>query len=319
MPPYAAGTSSAMSRPRRVTRFSAALLFLCILPVACGRGSGGQSASEVTSRAIQNKGSDTMLQLAEAWAEKYRTVRPDVSIAVTGGGSGTGVAALLNGTVDIANLSRAMSGHEMRAAQALGVEPIPHEVAIDALAVIVNPANPLNQLTIKQLSNIFTGRIRRWSEVGGRDEPIVLVSRETNSGTHVYFLETVVRRGYRNSREMFAPQTLLMPSSVGITSEVERNPRAIGYDGLGYVTPGTKVLAVSSSVRGPFVKPSVETATQGIYPLSRPLYMVTAGQPQGDVAAFLDWILGPEGQEVVRQLGFVPVQQTASRRTASRG
>ncbi len=293
--------------PRPTAPIATLMVFLSLLSAGCGRGHEERSEDRLATRTIQNKGSDTMLQLAEAWAELYREVRPDISIAVTGGGSGTGIAALMNGTVDIANLSRSMTDDEVRAARALGVEPIAHEVAIDALAILVHPTNPVSHLTIDQLSDIFSGRTKRWSEVGGRDEPIVPVSRETNSGTHVYFLETVVRRGNPDSHLMFAPQTLLMPSSVGITSEVERNPRAIGYDGLGYVTAGNKVVAIAASGAGPFVSPSVATATAGSYPLSRPLHMVTAGEPPDDVRAYLEWIRGPEGQRVVRELGFVPV------------
>ena len=195
----------------------------------------GADAGASRTRAIQNKGSDTMVNLALAWAEAYRKVKPDVDIAVTGGGSGTGIAALINGTVDIANASREMKDNEIADAQKNGINPVEHTVAVDALAVIVNKQNPVSQLTIDQLSDIFTGRITNWKEVGGNDAPIVLVSRETNSGTHVYFLEEVVRKGDKENKDVFAPQTLLMPSSVGITSEVQRNPHAIGYDGLGYV------------------------------------------------------------------------------------
>ena len=191
-----------------------------------------------------------MVNLALAWAEAYRKVKPDVDIAVTGGGSGTGIAALINGTVDIANASREMKDNEIADAQKNGINPVEHTVAVDALAVIVNKQNPVSQLTIDQLSDIFTGRITNWKEVGGNDAPIVLVSRETNSGTHVYFLEEVVRKGDKENKDVFAPQTLLMPSSVGITSEVQRNPHAIGYDGLGYVDTETeKLIAVAKDAK----------------------------------------------------------------------
>lgn len=261
-----------------------------------------------TSNSIQNKGSDTLVNIALAWAEAYREVAPEVTVAVTGGGSGTGIAALINGTVDIANASRAMKDEEIAQAQANGFDPVEHVVAIDALAVIVHPDNPVSELTIAQLSDIYTGKITNWQEVGGDDRPIVLLSRETNSGTHVYFLEEVVRQGDGDSEEIFAPQTLLMPSSVGITSELRRNPNAIGYDGLGYVDPDhEKVIAVARTAEEPYVMPTVETASSGSYPLSRNLFMYTAGEPQGAIADYLAWIIGPAGQEIVAQLGFVPL------------
>ena len=212
-----------------------------------------------------------MVNLALAWAEAYRVSQPDVDIAVTGGGSGTGIAALINGTVDIANASREMKDHEIEDAKNNGIEPVEHLVAIDALAVIVNPANPVSQLTIDQLADIFTGRITNWQEVGGNDAPIVLVSRETNSGTHVYFLEQVVRKGSTENKDIFAPQTLLMPSSVGITSEIQRNPNAIGYDGLGYVTEHEKLIAVAKDAGSPYVLPSVASGADGSYPIARGL------------------------------------------------
>lgn len=275
--------------------------------VACARPTEAAQPS-AGGRAIQNKGSDTLVNLALAWAEAYQGVKPDVSIAVTGGGSGTGIAALINGTVDIANASRAMKDEEIAEAQANGIEPVEIPVAIDALAVIVNPANPVSELTLQQLSDIFTGRITNWQAVGGNDAPIVLLSRETNSGTHVYFLEEVVRLG-EDSDDIFAPQTLLMPSSVGITSELRRNPNAIGYDGLGYITEEEKVIAVAKDADSPYVLPTVETGTDGSYPLSRYLFMYTAGEPEGVIADYIEWILGPEGQAIVAELGFVPLPQ----------
>jgi phosphate transport system substrate-binding protein len=259
------------------------------------------------SETIENKGSDTMVNLALAWAEAYRSVQPEVTIAVTGGGSGTGIAALMNGTVDLANASRAMKEDEIATARAQGIEPTERVVAIDALAIIVNLGNPVGELTIDQLSDLFTGRVTNWREVGGDDRPVVLVSRETNSGTHVYFLEEVVRRGDKERKDVFAPQTLLMPSSAGITSEVRRNPNAIGYDGLGYVTAEEKVLPVARRAGEPFVRPSVESAKSGAYPLSRPLLMYSAGAPQGEIAAYLAWITSPPGQAIVERLGFIPI------------
>jgi phosphate transport system substrate-binding protein len=275
-----------------------------------GRSAAAAGAGASRTRAVQNKGSDTMVNLALAWAEAYRKVKPDLDIAVTGGGSGTGIAALINGTVDIANASRAMKDNEIADAQKNGINPVEHTVAVDALAIIVNKQNPVSQLTIDQLSDIFTGRATNWQDVGGDDAPIVLVSRETNSGTHVYFLEEVVRKGDKENKDVFAPQTLLMPSSVGITSEVQRNPHAIGYDGLGYVDTETeKLIAVATDAGSPYVLPSVETGADGTYPISRDLYMYTTGVPNADIDDYLAWIRGPDGQEIVANLGFVPIPQ----------
>ena len=280
-------------------------LLLAIFLASCRPKDGDGSRS----RAIQNKGSDTLVNVALAWAENYRDVDPSVSIAVTGGGSGTGIASLINGTVDIANASRAMKEGEKEDARSNGVEPIEHVVAIDALAVVVHPDNPVSELTIQQLSDIFSGRTTNWQDVGGRDAPITIVSRETNSGTHVYFLEEVVRRGEKENEDIFAPQTLLMPSSVGITSEVRRNPNAIGYDGLGYVDLAhEKVISVAVDEQSPFVLPQVNTAADGTYPLARNLYMYTDGEPAGVIAEYLAWILGPAGQQLVIDLGFVPLE-----------
>jgi phosphate transport system substrate-binding protein len=279
----------------------------CFLLSGCGGTDFGEAGS--ASRAIQNKGSDTIVNLALAWAEAYQKVDPSVSIAVTGGGSGTGIAALVNNTVDIANASRQIKDDEIAAAQKNGVNPVEFVIAVDALAVIVNPANPVSELTIAQLSDIFTGRITNWRDVGGHDAPIILVSRESNSGTHVYFLEEVVRRGDSSNKDIFAAQTLMMPSSVGITSEVSRNPNAIGYDGLGYITEHEKMIAITEDSDSPYVLPAVETGADGSYPLARNLYMYTAGEPTGVVAEYLDWIRGPAGQQIVAELGFVPIAQ----------
>jgi phosphate transport system substrate-binding protein len=288
------------------------LVMLAALPLGgcANRTATAAGADGGRARAIQNKGSDTMVNLALAWAEAYRAVAPDVDIAVTGGGSGTGIAALINGTVDIANASRAMKENEIADAQQQGINPVEHTVAIDAIAIIVNQRNPVAQLTIAQLGDIFSGRITNWRELGGEDAPIVLVSRESNSGTHVYFLEEVLRQGNLEDPTVFAPQTLLMPSSVGITSEVQRNPHAIGYDGLGYVDPShEKIIGVAEDPAGPYVIPTVETGADGTYPISRPLYVYSTGIPDPAIDAYLAWIQGPEGQAIVADLGFVPITQ----------
>jgi len=298
---------STMPHSRKV----AILVLGCLLLVSLAACTGGAAqpppAEGSASFSIQNKGSDTLVNLALAWAERYASLHPEVQIAVTGGGSGTGFAALINGTVDLANASRRIKPEELEQARANGIEPVEHVVAADAIAVVVHPENPVDRLTIPQLSAIFSGQINNWKEVGGEDRPIVRLSRETNSGTHVFFLEQVVRQGRKGDKTLFSPETLLMPSSEGISSEVRRNPNAIGYDGLGYVTPDQKVIAVARDEGGPYVLPSVETVHDGSYPIARDLYMYTAGEPTGVVKEYLDWIHTPEAQEIVRELGFVPI------------
>jgi len=276
--------------------------------VGC-RPSPSSASAEVptATQIIENKGSDTLVNLALAWAEAYMALHPEVRISVTGGGSGTGIAAMINGTVDIANASRAMKPEEIADAQGNGINPVEFVVARDAIAVVVHVSNPVDRLTLQQISDIYTGRIANWSQVGGEDRPIVLLSRESNSGTYVYFLENVIRLGDQDSDLFFSPDTLLMPSSEGISAEVRQNPNAIGYDGLGYVTADQKVLAVAQAAGGPYVLPSAETVNTGSYPISRPLYMYTAGEPTGSIEAYLGWIMG-EGQTLVEQLGFVPLQ-----------
>ena len=279
-----------------------------IILIGCGSPQSARSDTlQSPVQAIQNKGSDTIVNLALAWAEAYTAQYPEVSIAVTGGGSGTGIAALINGTVDLANASREMKPKEVSEAEAKGIDPVEHIVARDAIAVVVHPDNPVDRLTIPQLAAIFTGEITNWREVGGEDRPIVLLSRESNSGTHVYFLEQVVRQADKTSEVLFSPDTLLMPSSEGISNEIRQNPNAIGYDGLGYVTPDQKTVAVSVGEGEPYVEPSVEAVNNATYAIARPLYMYTNGQPSGLLRDYLEWIMEPEGQAIVQELGFVPL------------
>jgi phosphate transport system substrate-binding protein len=285
------------------------ILIFAIVLAGCASESStsGQTSSSPATAYIENKGSDTIVNLALAWAERYQQFHPEVRISVTGGGSGTGIAALINGTVDIANASRQIKKEEAEAAKGNGAEPVEFIVARDAIAIIVNPENPIGQLTIQQLSDIYSGQIDNWRQVGGENRPIVRLSRETNSGTHVYFLEQVLRLGQKDNKTLFAANTLLLPSSEGIIAEVAQNPNAIGYDGLGYVTPDVKVIAVAGDASDPYVLPSALTVNAGEYPISRDLYMYTAGQPAGAIKDYLEWILGVEAQQIVADLGFVPV------------
>lgn len=300
--------------PRRGVSFAVTVLSLATLCavmltlVSCTqRRAAEQPASPGGAQTIENRGSDTLVNLALAWAEAYMHQHPKVRVSVTGGGSGTGIAALINGTVDIANASRQMSTEEFDSAKANGISPVEHTVARDAIAVVVNPVNPVGHLTLQQISDIYVGKTRDWREVGGKPGPIVLLSRESNSGTYMYLLENVIRMGKKGSSLLFSPDTLLMPSSEGISSEIRQNPNAIGYDGLGYVTPDQKAVAVGRDARGPFVLPSVATVNDGSYPISRPLFMYAGSQSSSAVRAYLDWVVDG-GQAIVPALGFVPLQ-----------
>lgn len=281
------------------------LLIASFVIASCGATSSSNNANSPAAY-IENKGSDTIVNLALAWAERYQGNHPDVRISVTGGGSGTGIASLINGTVGIANASRQIKAEEIEQAQSNGIEPVEHIIARDAIAVIVNPNNPVTELTLKQISDIYSGKITNWNEVGGDDRPIVRLSRETNSGTHVYFLETVLRLSSKEDKTLFSTNTLLLPSSEGIIAEVRQNPNAIGYDGLGYVPDDLKTIAIAKEAGGAYVLPSVATVNDKTYPIARDLYMYTNGAPEGILKEYLDWILSPEAQLIVEELGFVP-------------
>jgi phosphate transport system substrate-binding protein len=286
----------------------AVISLLLVLLVSCAAPSSESTTPTQPGAYIQNKGSDTIVNLALAWAERYQSLHPEVSLSVTGGGTGTGMATLINGTVDIANASRQIKPEELAEAQAKGIDPREHVIARDAIAVIVNPNNPVNRLTLQQISDIYSGKITNWLEIGGDNRPIVRLSRETNSGTHVYFLETVLRLGDKENKTFFSSDTLLLPSSEGIINEVRQNPNAIGYDGLGYVPKDLKVIAIARQTGDEYILPSIASVNDNSYPISRDLYMYTAGQPQGAVAAYLDWLISAEAQEIVAELGFVPVK-----------
>ena len=271
--------------------------------VSCG-GGGDRNQRAL----IQNKGSDTLLNVAQAWAEAYATVNPDVAVAVTGGGSGTGISAMINGTVDIANASRKMRDSELEAARSNGVEPMEFVVGYDALAVYLHEDNPIESLTLAQLKAIYEegGAFTRWSDLGvavpGCDsDEIVLVSRQNNSGTYVYFKEAVLGddNEYRlGSRDMHG--------SKDVVDLVENTPCAIGYSGLAYATEHVGMPCISSEDEGACVEPTIATAVDGAYPIARPLMMYTAGRPQGAIKDYMDWILSADGQCVIIDRGYAP-------------
>ena len=261
------------------------------------------SAAEEMQGSLQIKGSDTMVNLCQAWAEAFMERHPKVMVAVTGGGSGTGIAALIGGTCDFTSTSRKMTEKETAAAAAKGHAPQEWTVALDGLAVAVHPDNPVKRLTLPQLADLFTGKIRNWRELGGADKAVVLLSREVNSGTHVYFKEHVL-----GAHQEFAPEALLLSSSQAIADEVATNSGAVGYYGMGYANPKNAIVAVTKTVADPYVVPSEDTVKSGAYPIARPLFLYSRGEPQGLVKAFLDFALSPDGQAIVRQIDFVPVK-----------
>ena len=285
------------------------MIGILITQSGCADPASQNTGGTSSKGSIENKGSDTIVNLALAWAEEYQSIHPEVNLSVTGGGSGTGIAALINNTVDIANASRQIKEEERKNALANGSDPVEFVIARDAIAVIVHLDNPVDQLTLEQISDIYSGAISNWTEVGGEDRPIVRLSRETNSGTHVYFLEEVIRLGEKENTTLFSRDTLLLPSSEGITAEIRQNPNAIGYDGLGYVTDEMKVIAVATAPGEEYILPSQETVNSGEYPIARDLYMYTNSQPEGRIADYLDWILSPDAQKIVTELGFVPIAE----------
>ena len=282
-------------------------LVACVL-VACGRpdntGEGG------SRQVIQNKGSDTLVNVAQTWAEEYKTVKPNVAVAVTGGGSGTGISALINGTVDLANASREIKDSELEQARQNGIEPKEHVVGFDALAVFLHPDNPIDGLSIEQLASIYgeDGTVDTWSQLGvsvpgcGSDE-IVRVSRQNNSGTYSYFKETVLGKSkeYKlGSRDMHG--------SKDVVDLVEHTPCAIGYSGLAYANEKVKVPCIKRHEGAECVAPTVESAVDGSFAIGRPLLMYTAGEPQGEVAEYLQWVLSEEGQCILLEKGYAPVR-----------
>ena len=261
------------------------------------------------NNSIQIKGSDTMVNLGQAWAEKYMEKNPANFIAVTGGGSGTGLSSLISGTCDIAMSSRNIKEKEIALARKKGVEPNEIKVALDGLAVVVNPANPVGKLTMDELAGVFSGRIVNWKELGGKDEKIVILSREVNSGTHVYFKEHVLRKMDPNSQEEFAPGALMLSSSQAIADEVAGNSAAIGYYGMGYISSKQKMVAIAKDGASVFVEPSIENVLSGSYPISRPLFLYTNGAPAGPTKKFIDFTLSKEGQDLVLATDFVPINK----------
>lgn len=258
---------------------------------------------------IQIKGSDTMVNINQALAESFMSKDTKAFIAVTGGGSGTGIASLLNGTCDIAASSRNMKDKEIKQAEAAGITPKEYTVAFDGLAVVVHPSNPVSKLTVDELADIFTGKTTKWKEVGGNNKSIVILSREVNSGTHVYFKEHVLRKGNEKGPEEFAPSALLMASSQAIADEVANNPDAIGYYGIGYVSCRQKCVAVAKDKSSLYVEPTVDNVINGTYPITRPLFFYISDKHKSLVSKFVDFALSEEGQKIVLETDFIPIKK----------
>jgi len=258
-----------------------------------------EEAGDELSGSVTVEGSDTMVNLGQALAEAFMDANMGVDVSVAGGGSGVGIASLINNTVDFANASRAMKDEEVVEAEANDVEPVEYTVAYDGIAVVVNPSLEVEDLTFEQLGAIYRGEITNWSEVGGPDLDIVLLSRDTSSGTYAFFLEFVVQAD--DDEAVYAAAARLLPSTQAIIDETIANDAAIGYVGLGYLVPEVKVLKIDG------VEGSVESVKDGSYSVARPLFMYSNGEPADAGKAYIDWILGADGQAVVAELGFVPV------------
>lgn len=291
----------------------AAVLAAALAPAACG---GGRDGSAPARTVIQNKGSDTMVNVAQVWAEEFRKVAPDIEVEVSGGGSGVGIAALIRGTVDIANASREIKPSEAeQAMKNTGKAPVSFIVGYDALAVYVHKDNPLEEITLEQIADIYAegGQTTRWSQLGvtipgARDDTIVRVSRQSSSGTYEFFREHALgNRDFRlGSRDL--------NGSKEVVELVAATPTAIGYSGMGYATPGVKMLKVAARAGAPAVAPTVAAVHDRSYPLARSLHVYTLGEPQGAVKRYIDWILSDAGQKIVEESGYVPVPPDERRR-----
>ncbi|HWN96357.1 MAG TPA: phosphate ABC transporter substrate-binding protein [Methylomirabilota bacterium] len=280
--------------------------------VGCGKSENGAGGSSDKATAVQNIGSDTMVNLAQAWAEAYHAVDPTISVEVSGGGSGVGVSALINGTCDIANSSRKLEKEEEEKATAKygGKHPEEFLVGYDALAIYVHPSCPLNEISVDQLSELFKegGKINKWSDLGvtmpaGQDE-IVRVSRQNNSGTYHYFREHVV--GKKND---FKKGSRDMSGSKDVVELVANTPGALGYSGLGYKTDKVKIVNVSKKTGEKAIVPSIPSTLDGTYPIARPMFMYTPPGAPEHVKKYLNWVRTPAGQKLVVDSGYVPLPE----------
>ncbi len=288
----------------------AVMLVAAVVLAGCSSTSTPSPTTPALSGSFKIIGSNTVTPLSSVWAEDFMKANPKVSIAVSGPGSGAGIAALIDGTTDICQSSRTIKQSEIDQAKAKGVNPYEIQVASDGLSVVVHPSNPVSELTIAQLSAIYTNQITNWKEVGGNDAPILVLSRDTNSGTHVFFKEHVVQMAglpTQNTKLEYGSKVLFLPSTEEGVSEVARNSNAIFYPGLGYVTSQVKLVKIKKTASDPGILPSVKTVLDGTYPISRPLLFYTNGAPTGIIKTFIDYTLSAEGQKKVTEVGYVPL------------
>jgi phosphate transport system substrate-binding protein len=263
---------------------------------------GAASARPAVAGTVTVKGSDTMVVLGQRWAEEYMKKHPATTIQVTGGGSGTGISALINGTTDVCEASRAMKDVEKKQlADKAGAPPVETVVAKDGLSVYVNASNPLNELTMAQLKMIFTGKATSWKDVGGPDAKIIPYSRENSSGTYVFFKEHVLENAD------YTPRAQAMPGTAAVVNAVVKEKNGIGYGGAAYAK-GIKILKIKKDDKSAAVEPTDKTIQGGTYPLSRPLFFYTKTGPSADIKAFIDWVLSPEGQGIVTKVGYFPIK-----------
>ena len=276
---------------------------------------GCKKKTDVKKAVITVKGSDTMVNLSQKWAEVYMQLNPNVSIQVTGGGSGTGVAALLNGTTHIANSSRELKDIEYEKAKSLGITPKVYDVALDGLALIVHTDNKINELTLEQIKDIFTGKVTNWKQVGGDDIPITLYGRENSSGTYEFFKEHVLGKDENGKQRDYATSTQVLQGTAALGEAVARDTKGVAYGGVGYFAQRTdiKIIAVKKdkSSQGIFPahkgKVNYNAIWNGDYSISRYLYCFTQDKPSKDVNDFFNFILSEEGQKLVLQMEYIPL------------
>jgi len=282
------------------------ILLSLALMAACGNPEKNkeQAESPAASQSITVKGSDTVLPLTQQEAEKFMNSHKETSITVVGGGSGVGITALIEGTTDIAMSSRPLKMDEKATLEEKGISYKEINIAGDALAVIVHPNNSIEQLTKEQVADIFTGKVKNWKEVGGKDLPVIAYSRETSSGTYEFFKEHVM------DKKNYASSVLNMPATGAIVQSVSQTEGAIGYIGLAYETKEVKHLAISYDKGANYVAPSIENAQNGTYPVSRPLFYYYDVKNEASVDPFIKFILSDEGQQIVKETGYVPLVKT---------
>jgi phosphate transport system substrate-binding protein len=286
------------------TTFMLAIAAISVLAPGCGPPATQERAGIPAGKSVAVKGSDTMVHLVTAWTESYTKAHPDAEISVTGGGSGTGIAALMNKTTDICAASRSMSPEEKSQASQKGITLKESVVARDGIAVVVNPSNPINELTLEQIKKIYTGAYTNWGEVGGNSGEFVVLSRESSSGTYVFFQEHVL------NKEDYTPRARLMPATSAVIQSVETDAPAIGYVGLGYAEQAgnrVKIIEVKADANAPAIAPSEATVRDGTYSVSRPLYFYTGADASPLASDFIQFCLAQPGQTIVRQEGYVPV------------